>query len=99
MRIPKIGEKVRLKGYDFFKDTICTITNVGLCMVIVRPYRSRDAISVDEDDLIYLEPETFTGKEKKDLLRKFIGDQRLDHSAYLAELGMLNKLLKRFPLC
>ncbi len=99
MRVARIGEKIKVKGLDLYTDTICTITSVGLCTILARPYRSRDVISVDEDDIIFLEPETFTGKEKRALLTRLIGDFKLETKDFIAEMGMLNKLLKQFPDC
>lgn len=101
-RIPREGEKVFIKNipqYSSPNGKICTITRTGLGMVWVKPkhWRGED-LEIDEEDIEYTEPESFTPAERKELVKRLVKQETLqDPKNLILELANIKKLIAKYP--
>ena len=98
MRIPKIGEKVNIKS-DSLIYKIFDVSQDLLVVKVVEYRKKKSEIkTILAQDLIYIDPEQLSGKEKNQLVDKFVKPDFLpDFATRYKELSVLNRLLKLYP--
>ena len=100
MRIPKVGEKISCNCLPQFAGVELTIKSVMLGTVFARVKRGREDVPLEEDQFTYLEPETLTGAEKKEIIIRLVKESYIsDILAFRKEQGMLNKLIIKYNNC
>ena len=98
MRTPKIGEKVNIKS-DSLIYKIFDVSPDLLSVKIIEYRKKKSEIkTILSQDLIYIDPEQLSGKEKNQLVDKFVkADFLPDFATRYKELSVLNRLLKLYP--
>lgn len=94
-RQPKINEKVWVKS--ICQDKPCTVKEINWIYVKVKPFR-KEAEEVLIDEIEFIEPETFSGEEKKSIILRLVKQEILKESSnYYREVATLNNLIKKYP--
>ena len=101
-RTPKIGEKVFIRNIAQYappNGTECKVTRAALGLVWVKPkhWRGED-LEIDEDDIVYIEPESLSVEERRILVERFVKPEMIEDPINLRnEIGFLKKLVKLYP--
>ena len=101
-RKPRIGEKVYIKNIAQYappNGKPCKVTRSGLGLVWVKPLRWRgEDLEIDEDDIIFIEPEQFSAQERKNLVSRFVKEETLvDPLKFRMELSHIKRLIRLYP--
>jgi hypothetical protein len=99
MRKPKINEFIRVKGIPDLIGKEVRVTAVALGYVWIKSYKgAREDIEVPLDLVEFINPETFSLKEKKELIKKWVKPENLrNYKDIVRELGFFSKIFERYP--
>jgi len=104
-RKPVIGERVQvigLEGYEpqNMKGAYCKVDGIFLDTVYLKPFRKKNKIEVDLNQIVYLEPpkpDTLSQEERVSILKRIVKAEYFTSQSIGMEIAFLNRLVKDNP--
>ena len=98
-RKPKVGETVKIKGIPDLAGKEVKVTACALGYAWIKPYKgAREDIEVPLDLIEFVQPQEFTGKEKRELIKKWVKEESFaDVKIMGRETGIFNSLFEKYP--